>query len=171
MLFRSAADADREEARAGRLDERADAAAARFAERRVALAVDLLVAADVHRRQTDGYVAEANDRWQTEQEFGPEAVTDYPMPRIDTTEPVRAAMLALDLVAPAVSEAASELYLATVPLGPLATSAPNLPEDDPAGYRDWLQRRADALDRWDTARWAYVDAVQADLGTSRDGTA
>jgi hypothetical protein len=158
--------ADRDDSRTARAAERADAQADRYAERKVTLAVALLVAADLHRRQTDQRVVTAAERWQSDLNYGPPDPPYGPLPEIDTTEPIRAAMLALTLVAPTVETAAVELYLATVQLGPMAIRWPN-PDREGANHNDWMREWAAATASWDDARLSYVDRVRSELGVNR----
>jgi hypothetical protein len=69
---------------------------------------------------------------------------DGPFPTIGTTEPDRAAFLALDLVAPAMAPTAGELYQATVPVGSLAAS-----------WREPVGAGADSIE-W-SKRWAATN--------------
>lgn len=156
-------DADRQDARVARDLDRQDARRFQFADRKLALAVDLLVAADVHLREAEQQVATKWERWNIETDFGVDARPTDPLPEVNPSEPVRRAFLALDIVAPMVAPAAGELYEATVPLGSMAASW-----TEPASHNDynkeWSRKWTEARDRWDGARFAFVEAVRNDLG-------
>lgn len=165
-LAASEAQANRDDARQARELDRVDAQRARFADRKFTLAIDLLRAADVHWREAAQYVA---SRWEDfEQRMDFDTEREGPFPTIGTTEPVRAAFLALDLVAPAMAPTASELYEATVPIGSLAASWRE-PEGASADSKEWSRKWAVTNERWIDARLAFVDAVRADLGVNLDG--
>jgi hypothetical protein len=164
-MNRAEARAAREDARQAREAERQDARLDRFADRKLSLAVDLLVAADHHVDQARVQVAAKLDEWNTEQAYGP---LEEPMdiPEVGPTTPVRHAYLALDLVAPGVADAAGELYRRTLPLGDLAANWADPPEGDDA--KRWVRNWAEANDAWNDARHAFVDAVRRDLGVDLD---
>ena len=168
-LAKEQAEADRHDARVARDADRELAYRDRFAERTLALAVDLLLAADLHRREADQQIAERWQRFEDDVNYGSEAATTEPLPSVGPTEPVRAAYLALDLVAPALAEPAAELYRATVPLGALAATWPHPTRDDDA--KRWAREWAEATNRWDTARVAFVDATRGDLAVMPESSA
>lgn len=141
---------------------RQDLRHARFAERKLALAVDLLLAADLHRRESDQQVASKWERFTVELEYGIQD-DDRPDPPVGSTEPVRAAYLALDLVAPAAAPAAANLYLATVPLGALAAIWKDPATGPQDASKDWVRQWGEAIERWNDARQDFVDAVRLDL--------
>jgi len=149
------------EAREDRALDRKDARRARFVDRKVELAAQLLLAADLHADEARRQVGAKVDRWTQDMEYGQEAVEGYNIPTVGPTQPVREAFLALDLVAPAIAGSAGDLYIATVPLGELAGRWPDPRFDsDQSWSRDWTI----ALERWDAAREAFVEAVRSDLG-------
>lgn len=154
------ATAARDDASRARDADRLDARRSRFAERKLVLAVDLLLAADLHRRQADEQLDAKWEHFRIEVEEDGES-TD-PIPGVDTTEPVRIAYLSLELVAPDVHAQAEALYLATVPLGTRAAAWPHPGRDSDASNK-WARDWAEASSRWDAARHAFVDAVRADL--------
>jgi hypothetical protein len=156
------AQADRDDARRARDADRQDARLDRFADRKLSLAVDMLLAADLHSDQSRNQVAVKVERWNDRLEYGEE--TAYvPIPLVGPTQPVRDAFQALDLVAPAISEPARRFYQATIPLGSLAARWMELERPDAA---QWGQDWAMAIDRWDEERYAFVAAVRADLGVN-----
>ncbi len=122
-----------------------------------------MLAADRHSDESDFQVGARLDRWETEVEYGAEAVEGMPIPPVGSTQPVRDAFLALDLVSPGISEPALRLYLATSPLGTLAAAWPD-PERD--NDRRWAVEWHEARDKWNDARHDFVDAVRADLGVN-----
>lgn len=160
------AQADRQAALEARSIERQDARRDRFADRKLSLAVELLLAADLHADEARTNVAARFDRWRDEDEYGPEAFDGVPtnFPSIGTTTPVRAAWQSLDLVAPNVESQARALYEATVPLGSLAADWSEPGSGDPAGR--WPIDWTTANDRWNEARHAFVAAVRADLNVN-----
>jgi hypothetical protein len=163
-ISQAEAQADRDDARQAREADRQDARLARFAERKLTLAMDLLLAADLHSDQALVQTAAKLDRWQQELDFGP-LEDPGPLPAVGTTQPVRNAFQALDLVAPGIAEAARRLYLATLPLGDLAARWPEPNQDDD---NRWARNWQEANDRWDDARHDFVGAVRADLGVNPD---
>jgi hypothetical protein len=152
--------ADRDDAREAREADRQDARLDRFADRKLSLAVDVLLAADLHSDQSRVQVAAKVERWNIELEHGDDAY-DGTIPPVGSTQPVREAMQALELVAPGIAEPAGDLYRATLPLGSLAARWMDLERPDASR---WAEDWADALERWDDARSAFVTAVRADLG-------
>jgi len=147
-----------------RAADRKDARLDRFADRKLSLAVDLLLAADRHVDESRVQVASKYSRWELEDAYGPEAVEADTIPPVGETRPVRVAWQALDLVAPGVASAAGELYLATVPIGALAAAWPDPANRRGANEERWPRDWQSANDRWDEARHAFVDAVRRDLG-------
>jgi hypothetical protein len=98
-------------------------------------------------------------------DIGPEAVSKDPLPLVGSTEPVRVAYLALDIVSPGAAPAAAALYRATVPVGLLAGRWSWPGQENEYGQK-WSKEWAEAIDEWDDARHAFVDAVRADLGVN-----
>ena len=147
--------------------DREEARRTRFADRKLALAVDLLLAADLHHLEADQQVASKLERWEVELDFG--LTPDEPLPSVGPTAGVRAAYLALDLVAPAAAVAAGELYEATVPLGRLAAGWMD-PLSDQESRRKWAREWSEATARWDDARRNFVDAVRRDLDVNIEPT-
>lgn len=145
--------------------DREEARRTRFGDRKLELAVDLLLAADRHRRDAGQHIATRLDRWEADLEVGPLEWTD-PLPDIGSSEPVRTAYLALDIVAPGSAAAAAAFYEATVPLGSLAASwqGPDRVDD----YKKWARDWTEATERWDDVRRDFVDAVRTDIGVTID---
>jgi hypothetical protein len=160
------AQTDRDDARQARELDRRDARMVRFADRKFELAVELLRAADIHSREATQYVASRLEDWEDQMTLGTDRAG--PFPTIHPTDPVRAAYLALDLVAPAMAPTAAALYEATVPLGSLAVSWLE-PDRAGADNNEWARKWAEALEGWQDARHDFVDAVRADLGVNPDG--
>jgi hypothetical protein len=159
------AQADRDEARRARDADRRDARLDRFADRKLSLAVDLLLAADLHSDQSRNQVAAKVERWNLQVEYGIDA-SNVTIPAVGPTQPVRDAFQALDLVAPGISEPARRFYQATVPLGDLAGRWMDLEREDASRWGvDWAR----AVDGWADARYDFVAAVRADLGVNPDG--
>jgi hypothetical protein len=162
-IAQAEAQADREEARKARDADRRDARLDRFADRKLSLAVDLLLAADLHSDQSRNQVEAKVDRWNFLTEY--EGTYEGTIPDVGPIQPVRDAFQALDLVAPGIAAPAGNLYAATVPLGGLAARWGDHEREDASRWgQDW----AYAVDRWAEARSAFVAAVRADLGVNPD---
>src|SRR5206468_2956441 len=124
----------------------------RFADRKLSLAVDLVLAADLHTDQARQQVAAKFERWEVSVEYG-SGLTDQDgepyegpdIPSIGPSQPVRSAFLALELVSPGMTDAAKEFYLATVNVGRLAAGWQSPERDrDRQSDREW----ADADEKW-----------------------
>jgi hypothetical protein len=155
---------NREEAREARAEERRDAGRARYGERKLSLTVDLLLAADVHRREAEAQVNARADRWwlgEVEGEW--DASGQIEIPTIGPSEPVRRAAQAIDIVAPLVAPAAEGLYASTVRVGESATHYQD--QGTPPGDKWWDSWKED-LDAWADARARFVEAVREDLGVN-----
>jgi hypothetical protein len=164
-LAQAESQSDRQVSIDARALERADAQRDRFADRKLSLAVDLLLAADGHADEARVQVAAKYERWEQEDQYGSEAFEGTPAdyPTVGSTTPVRAAWQSLDLVAPNVTAEAGELYLATVPLGAMAAAWPDPSYPGDGRTERWPVEWRAALDRWTEARHAFVDAVRIDL--------
>jgi hypothetical protein len=160
--------ADREAARQAREADRHDARLDRFADAKLAQAVELLLAADVHAREARAAVAAHQSIWYQENVADEwEKGDPITVPTINTSEPVRSAWQALDIVAPETAPAADALYQATVKLGQMA-AYPNVEYRDPE-YEAWNKNWHTADGEWTTRRDRFVAAVRADLGVSPTG--
>lgn len=162
--------ADRAAALSARDAERTDARRDRFADRKLTLAVDLLLAADEHNRQAHARIVAVGDRMKLRLDFGEEAADAIEIPTIGSSELVRQAMLSLELMAPAMAPAAMDLYQATVKLGALSaqTSEHGSHDREQRDLVEWPREWIDAESGWNVQRFVFVDAARADLGVDAD---
>jgi hypothetical protein len=167
-LTKEQAEKDRDAVSQAREADRQDARRDRFIDRRLALVVDMMVEADAHKREAEANVGARAEKWEKyfleDDAPGSERID---VPSIGPSEAVRRAFLALDILAPRVSEVAQDLYMATVMVGEWATVY--VDQGTPQGDA-WWQKWNSYLSRWANARGRFVEAVQADLGVSPDTT-